>query len=63
MDALPFRHAACVPRSSGPDRPTRLGDLDVGTWADGKVHRIGGIDYGYRAGGRLPSRAAGVDVR
>lgn len=28
----------------GPDRPTRLGDLDVGTWADGKVHRIGRVD-------------------
>ncbi len=37
----------------GPDRPTHLGDLDVGTWADGKVHRIGRVDISHWADGRI----------
>lgn len=45
----------------GPDRPSRLGDLSVSTWADGKVHRLGDVDVSHWADGRI-HRLGDVDI-
>ena len=38
---------------AGPERAPRPAGLDVGYWADGKVHRIGDVDISHWADGRI----------
>lgn len=41
-------------------RVHRVGEVDVAHWADGRIHRVGGYDIHYWADGR-PHRIGGID--